>query len=257
MTNSKVSETRIGELPILLGVPSGGGPCAAVVVLHDALGVTQDLRDQVAWLSGAGYLAAAPNLLYRGGHVRCLIQVMRAAARGTRGEVFNDIERVRTFLTNHPDSNGAVGAVGFCLGGGLAFALAPHGGYRAVAPNYGAPTERGWQNLAQSCPVVASFGGRDPTLRGVAARTERVLSEHHIPHDVKEYPGVGHGFMNEHDLRERGFIVRALSWVSRTHYDAAAAADARGRIERFFSTHLRPPDEPRPAHRRQPVDETR
>ena len=53
--------------------------------------------------------------------------------------------------------------------------------------------------LAGSCPIVASYGGRDRTQRHAAQRLDEVLDDLGVVHDVKEYPEAGHGFMNDHE----------------------------------------------------------
>jgi carboxymethylenebutenolidase len=162
---------------------------------------------------------------------------MRDLGRGTDGPAFDDLSAVRNWLAQHPRSTGRVGIIGFCLGGG--FALAPAHGYGVSAVNYGDMPETVWDRLADACPIVASYGGNDPTLKNRAARLERALTAHGVPHDVKEYPGVGHGFMNDHDPSDSTWVFRLLSWISNTRYDARATADARRRITAFFDVHLR------------------
>ena len=56
---------------------------------------------------------------------------------------------------------------------------------------------------------------------------------------MKIYPGVGHGFMNDHDPADATLLLRFLARVSGTSYDAEATRDARRRIIAFFYTHLR------------------
>jgi carboxymethylenebutenolidase len=69
---------------------------AGVVVIHDAMGMSHDLRRQTDWLAGMGYLAAAPDL-YRGGRkLACIHKIMREA-RQRSGPTFDDIEAVRSW----------------------------------------------------------------------------------------------------------------------------------------------------------------
>lgn len=56
---------------------------------------------------------------------------------------------------------------------------------------------------------------------------------------MKIYPGVGHGFMNDHDPADATLLLGFLARVSGTKYDEAATNDARRRISAFFDTHLR------------------
>ena len=232
--------TRHGDLPCYLATPTGDGPWPAVVVVHDAAGVTRDTRRQTEWLAEAGYLAVAPDLFSHGRPLRCLITVMREFTRGD-GRSFDELETTRGWLTERPDCTGRVGVLGFCMGGSFALALAPTGRYAAASVNYGDVPKTAERDVAAFCPVVASYGGRDPTLRGAAARLERLLTAADIDHDVKEYPEAGHGFLEQIDWREVPLPLVLAGKLSRTRYHAPSAADARARILAFCARHLRPP----------------
>ncbi len=231
-------DAPLGPIPTFVAEPPGDGPCPGVVVVHDVLGMTQDLRRQARWLASEGYLAAAPDLFHWGGTMRCLFRIFKDLGRGT-GRTFDDLEAVRSWLVAHPRSTGRVGIVGFCMGGGFALMLAPGKQYAAAAPNYGALRDAGWDRLADACPIVASYGAEDPSLKGAAARLEHTLTMHGIPHDVKEYPGAGHSFMNDHDARDAPWIFKVMQRLSHGGYRAEASADARQRIVAFFDAHLK------------------
>jgi carboxymethylenebutenolidase len=226
-----------GEMPIYVGQPKGDGPFPAVLVVSDALGMTTDLRNQVDWLASEGYLAAAPDLYYWGGRLRCLFSTVRQAGSGD-GQIFEDFETVRSWLIDHPESTGRVGVIGFCLGGGFALLLAGNGRFDVVSSNYGGLTKKALAGLAGSCPIVGSYGGLDRSLRKEPAQISSVLREHGIPFDMKVYPDAGHSFMNDHLDSETPMWVIVTGKLIASGYHEPSANDARSRITAFFAEHL-------------------
>jgi len=222
-----------GDLPTFVTVPERGSPCPGVVVLHDVSGMSEDLRNQTRWLAKAGFLAAAPNLLFRGGKMKCLFAIARDL-KARQGPTYDDVEAVRTWLIKHPDCTGKIGVIGFCMGGGFALLLAPAHGFGAASVNYGGtlPPDAG-SFLAKACPIVASYGAKDRWTRGVAQQLEQILTAANIAHDVKEYPEAGHSFLNN-----PGTWWFNVLRVIHIGYDEPAAEDARTRIVSFFEQHL-------------------
>jgi carboxymethylenebutenolidase len=216
-----------------LATPSGDGPWPGVVVIHDVFGLTRVARAHADHLARYGYIALAPDLYSRGGRLRCVRATFRSLARG-RGQSYDAIEAARAWLARRGDSTGAVGIIGFCMGGGFALMTANQG-FAAAAANYGPLPKDLDAALTGACPIVGSYGGKDMSLKGAVARLETALTERDIPHDLKEYPDAGHSFMDEFPIGPLAPVARVAGFG----YDGPSAADAWRRIEAFFAEHLR------------------
>jgi carboxymethylenebutenolidase len=222
----------------VLGVPDGDGPWPAVVVVHEAFGVDEVMRRQVQRLASAGHLALMPDLFVDGGPRRCLRATFRAIATG-EGRAFLDVEAARRLLQQRVDRTGGIGLIGFCMGGGFALMAAQDRGFSAVSANYARLPKPLDERLVGACPVVASYGGRDLALRGAAGRLEAALARQGVPHDVKEYPTAGHGFLDESlPAAVTPLMNLLLGQVLHFGPDPEAAKDAWQRIDAFFAEQL-------------------
>lgn len=224
-----------------IAMPEGDGPWPSVCVIHDALGMSNDVRRQADWLASEGYLVAAPDLFDGRTLFGCLRRVILDFTRN-EGPLFDRIEGVRQWLKQHPQSTGKVGVIGFCFGGGFALVLAPSGGFDVASVNYGNLPRNPEIFLQQACPIVASYGAIDRNLKGAAAKLEGVLTAANIDHDVKEYPNTDHAFMNNHEDDTIPFLIQVISVVfGGGDYNEASAKDAQERITAFFDKHLNAP----------------
>lgn len=203
--------------------PEGAGPFPGVIVIHEAFGLNDNIKGIARRFAEAGYAALAVDLFTGRNRVVCMFRFFG-------GMVFNslehggiqDLKASLNYLTRQPNVDAArVGAIGFCLGGGLAIAWAcTEGGLKVVAPFYG-QNPRPLEAVARVCPVVGSYP--DPDFSTIAGRKlDETLDTYNIPHDIKIYPGTRHSFFNE----------------SRGAYNAEASADAWERTLSFFKQYL-------------------
>jgi carboxymethylenebutenolidase len=106
--------------------------------------------------------------------------------------------------------------------------------FDAAAPNYG-QLPKDLEALRRSCPVVASYGAKDVMLQRAATKLETLLAEGAVARDVKEYPDVGHSFLNDFPTPSVFQFVERIAGLA---YSEPEAEDAWRRILAFFGEHL-------------------
>ena len=212
------------ELAAYFTCPDGTGPFPALLVIHEAFGLNENMRDIARRFAGQGYAALAVDLLSGQNRAVCIFRLlagMRANSLGHPG--IQELKAGLSHLAEQPGVDpGRLGAVGYCMGGGLAIALAcTEGRLKAIAPYYGM-NPRPLEAVRRLCPVVGSYPGQDFTAKGGRA-LEAELEEHGIPHDIKIYPGARHSFFNDQ---------------FRLAYNAQAAEDSWERVLAFFQKYI-------------------
>jgi carboxymethylenebutenolidase len=209
-----------------LALPDGAGPHPAVVVIHEAFGLTDNIREIARRFADQGYAALAVDLFSGRNRVLCMARLMTAMLRVAPDRFgIRDLSAALGYLSTVPTIDAArLGAIGFCLGGGLAIAWAcTDDRLQAIAPFYGT-NPRPFKAVARLCPVVGSYPGRDFTAAS-GRRLDEALDGYGIPRDIKIYPAARHSFFNQ--------AGRA--------YQPDAAADSWQRVMAFFDSHVRNP----------------
>ena len=211
-------------------MPPPPGPWPGVVVIHEAFGLNDDIRQKADQFAAHGYLALAPDL-YDGSLAAVRTGVFRQL-RAESGPAFTSLEAARRSLAARDDCSGKVGVIGFCLGGVSPALRAPGGLHRGLGELRRGPEGPG-AGAAGACPIVGSYGGRDQMGTKPPERLQRALTVLEVPHDIEVYPGSGHRFMTQ-----ASGPAAVMTRFTRMSYQAADAADAWRRIYVFFGEHI-------------------
>lgn len=210
---------------------------AAVIVFQEMTGINDHILDVVSRFAAQGYHAVAPHLFHRtgdqtypyGDHDPIMEQVGRLHDR----ELLMDIDATIDHLRAAGWELGSIAAVGFCIGGRVAFLAAGHHALGAAVTFYGGglvtPPPAYAEALPALLPLAATmetpwlgfFGDLD---EGIPVRDVEVLRTALAGKDAEivRYPYAGHAF--HCDAREA--------------YVAEAAGDAWRRTLGWLDGHL-------------------
>jgi len=189
--------------------PSGGNARAAIIVIQEIFGVNAGIRRKCDQLAEAGYLAIAPDLFWRlepGIELDPDIPDQFQAALGWMGK-FNQDAGIRDIeatirATRERVGGGKVGAVGYCLGGRLAYMTAARTDIDASVGYYAVGIDGLLgEKHAIARPLMLHIAGADHFVTpDVQARMHDGLDDHPRV-TLHDYPGVDHGFATEFGKR--------------------------------------------------------
>jgi carboxymethylenebutenolidase len=211
----------------LLYLPHSAGRHPALVVIHEWWGLNDWIKQEAAGYAAQGYVVLAVDLYH--GKVANDPDLAHELMRGLpQDQGVRDLTSAVDWLAARKDVDPhRIGAVGWCMGGTYAMLLAVNApALKAVAVNYGAlPTDK--SSLEQiHASILGNFGGLDrgitPDSVHAFGTAMRSLGK---PVDAKIYADAGHAFENP---------------TNAGGYRPADAADALGRIDRFFQQELHP-----------------
>ena len=211
------------QRPAYLARPDGDGPFPGIIVIHEISGLSENIKDIARRFAAEGYVALAIDLFAERNKVFCMFRVIGEQLFSSLDNgSLNELRAALSYLGSQPDvDRNRLGAVGYCMGGGLALAWAcTDDRLHAIAPYYGA-NPRPVDAAARSCPIVGSYPDKDFTT-SQGKKLETVLEKANIPHDIKIYPNSRHSFFNDQG----------------PSYNADAAKDSWGRVLTFFREHV-------------------
>jgi carboxymethylenebutenolidase len=218
-----------GEFDAYLALPASGyGP--GIVVLQEIFGINKFLRDVADWYAAHGFVALCPDLFWR---------QQRGVELTDKGDDWNkaialyqgldeakaveDSAAAVDFLRRHSACSGRAGAVGFCLGGNLAYLLSVRFKPDCAVGYYGVSIEKTLNEASNlGSPLMLHIAGDDKFCPPDAQQQIHSALDSNPLVTIHDYAGLEHAFG-----RPGG-----------EHYDAAAAELANLRSLEFFVHHL-------------------
>ena len=208
----------------------------AVLVIHEALGLVENIKPVLRRFAQSGYVTFAPDLFDQPEPGPICIAKSMLAMMTNEGDALRDLDSATRFLQKQStvDEN-RLAVAGFCMGGGFALLMALRPGIKASAPYYGSSPVY-FQQIEKSCPVVASYGKKDMIFRAPAENLQIALAETGIEHDFKIYDNAGHSYMTE-DLPGPLYTFGKIGPLQ-VGYRPDEAEDSWQRMLDFFGKHV-------------------
>lgn len=228
MTNDQIDiPTADGAMPALRFVPaSGSGP--AMVLFQEIFGVTDYIKARAADLASLGYVVLVPEIYWRLGDAEidysrddALEQAMALVSRLDWDKAVSDGRDAVASARADSHVNGGVGVMGFCFGGGLAFAVAAGAEVEVLVSYYGSALP-GLLDLAAdvTAPSLHHFGLADTYLPGdVVERIRAAVTRDGVRFET--YDGAGHAFDNPDPMFHHA-DASAAAWRNTVEFLAAS-----------------------------------
>ena len=187
-----------GSIRGYLVAPAGGGKHGGVVVIHENRGLNPYIEDVARRVAVAGFTALAPDgLTPLGGYPGTDDEGKVMQKKLDKGKLTEDFIAAFGRLKAQPASNGKVGAVGFCYGGGVCNAMAVRlPDLAASVPFYGRQPKAAEVASIQA-PLLLHYAALDKRINKGWPEYEAALKANGKEYTAHMYPNVNHGFHND------------------------------------------------------------
>jgi carboxymethylenebutenolidase len=203
----------------------------AVIVLQEAFGVNDHIRNICHRFAAAGYVAVAPHLFHRSGDPELgyedMQEVMLHIMQLEADNLETDLEATFTLLASMGFEGRQVAVVGFCMGGSISFIAGCYWELGAAVTFYGGGIAQGRFGLPPlfdiaptlKTPWLGLFGDLDTSIPVVEVEGLREVTAGAVPDtDVVRYPEANHGFhcdarASYHEASATDGWRRTLEWL--------------------------------------------
>ena len=202
-----------GDIHAYLATPRKEAKMPGVVVIHEIWGLNPHIEDVTRRLAAEDFMAIAPDALSPVGGTPKDPKKAFSMVRELDGEatVKNYIAAAK-YLQSNPKSNGNVGVIGFCWGGGMANQVAVNSpDLKAAVPFYGR------QPKAEDVPRIKAslllhYAGNDDRINKGIPAFEEALKKASIDYKLYMYEGANHAFHNDTNPERYNKEAAQLAW---------------------------------------------
>jgi carboxymethylenebutenolidase len=206
-----------GDLTGYLTLPAEAtGKLPAVIVIHENRGLNPHIQDAVRRMALEGFLALGPDFLSAlGGTPADEDQARELIGKLDPAQTVADAVATVDYLRQHPSSNGRIGAVGFCWGGGMVNQLAIHSQDLVAGVAYYGRVPEAADVSRIKAKMLLHYAGLDERINEGIPAYRKALEETGIDHQIHIYEGANHAFNNDTSEARYNKEAADLAW-SRT-----------------------------------------
>jgi carboxymethylenebutenolidase len=228
--------TPDGKMEAYEAKPKEAGSYPGIVVLMEAFGLNDHIKNVTERIAREGYVAIAPDLYHREPEKLVPYSDLKKAIgimnRLQDAKVMDDVGAAIAHLKSQSSvKTGAIGVTGFCMGGRFTYLAAAHHhkDVKAAVAFYGGGIPMGNPSPLSrtgeiSAPIYLFFGGKDPLIPAEhVGQVEQALKSQNKSFQMKVYPEATHGFFCD----------------ERPSYHESSAKDAWEKFKSFFAQHLK------------------
>jgi carboxymethylenebutenolidase len=192
------------------------GKRPAVIVIHENRGLNPHIKDVVRRFALEGFLALGPDFLSpSGGTPADEDQARDMIGNLDQAQIVANAVSTVDYLRQHPSSNGKVGAVGFCWGGGLINQLAVNSPDLAAGVAYYGRVPADADVAKIKAKMLLHYAGLDERINEGIEGYRKALEAAKVDHRIFVYEGVNHAFNNDTSEARYNKAAADLAW-SRT-----------------------------------------
>jgi carboxymethylenebutenolidase len=237
VTSSTVElNTSDGKMDAYVAQPKAGGPYPGIVVIQEAFGVNAHIKKVTERIAAEGYVAIAPDIFHREAEriipYSDMPKAIATLQRVVDGKAMEDVGAAIAHLKSQSNvQSGALGVIGFCMGGRLTYLTAAHhnNDIKCAVAFYGGGIPLGNPSpLSRTgeikCPMYLFFGAKDQLIpMDHVNQIKAELAAKNVKFQMEVYPEAGHGFFCD----------------DRASYHEDSAKDAWEKTKAFFAQHLK------------------